>query len=225
MANRFASRPTMLMTATQTPRKVASRNDDRHRNPVVLWFVAHGVVGVFAVGTVAAAFSLWRSSSAYGKGWPEITDPILVPVLLALVFGRALWSGVDFIEARNPRLVRVRAITGLSYVGFGAAVCRLSPQVGPVEAGHTWCVSIRAFLISVGIFGLVKVRFSYLLASACVVVRATAGVLLPSPTDTVTRLFLWEFTTSASVQGWLASLSVAAISIMVFARAGTSWGS
>ncbi len=215
----------MQMTSKRAIEDAEAEQQHRPRNPVVLWFEAHGVLGVLVVGAIASAFSLWRSSSAYGKSWPEITDPILVPVLLALVLGRALWSGVDFMEARNPRLVSIRAFTGLLYVGFGTAVCRLSPQIGPIEAGQTWCISVRAFLISIGIFGLVKARLSYLVAATCVVIRATAGVLLPSPTDVVTRLFLWEFTAAASREGWLASLTVAAISIIVFTKAGTSWGS
>jgi hypothetical protein len=192
-------------------------------SPALLWLRSHSLGAVLLTTALAATLNAVRRSLPYDQGWPEFTDPVLIPTGVALVIGRGLWSGLNFLEVYNPRLRTARATTGALFVLIGTAVCRLSPQVNQLSDEPTWALSIKAFLIAFGVFGLVRIRWTYPIAAAVVVIRAAASAALLQSNMTLVKIVFWETDSSRSVLSWALSIGIAALALAVYTVRGLRW--
>jgi hypothetical protein len=192
-------------------------------SPAFLWLRSHSLGSVLLTTALAATLNTIRRSPSYREGWPQFTDPVLIPTGVALVIGRALWSGLNFLEVHNPRLRTARATTGLGFLLIGTAVCRLSPQVNKLSNEPTWALSIKAFLIAFGLFGLIRIRWTYPVAAGAVVIRAAVSAALLESNLTLVKIVFWETDSSRSVLSWSLSIGIAALALAVYTVRGLRW--
>ena len=172
---------------------------------------------------VFAAFSIWRRSPSYSAYWPYITDPVLLPMVLALIAGRGFWSGIDFLEAHNPRLRQLRIITVLLFVSLGLAVCALAPDISNDPNRPDWALATKAFLIDLGLFTVRRKWFNQTIPTAVVVLRGAAlSAILPAASAPITSIMFWEFADLQSFLGWALTLAIAIAGLSMYLVYGTS---
>jgi hypothetical protein len=215
------ARDVVELARADTPRRSSAQS--WWGSSAMLWLRSHGLGAVLLTSALVATLNAIRRSSSYQEGWPEFTDPALIPTGVALVIGRALWSGLNFLEVHNPRLRTVRLTTGLLFALLGTAVCRLSPQVGPIRNGPTWTLSVKAFLIAFGLFGLIRIRWTYPVAAGAVVIRAAAAAALLESNKPLVKIALWETDSSRSLLSWSLSIGMAALALGIYAVRGLRW--